>query len=49
MTKLIIASLEGKANIFSTVCDPKIGIAEDVDISAVEVYLVKTLVDSPNR
>ena len=34
--------------IFSLICDPKIGTTEDV-ICAVEVRLVKTLIDSPNN
>ena len=47
-SELVVASLEGNANIFSSIPDPKIKIVEDVGTGVVEVRLVKALVDSPN-
>ena len=40
---------KGNIDEFSSVCVSKIEIIEDVGTYAVEVRLVKTLVDSPNQ
>jgi len=42
-------SLEGHVNVFSPVCVSEIRITEDVDICAVKVRLVNTLVSSLNQ
>ena len=47
--KINSSILDGNADVFSPVCDPKIEMLEDVGIIAVEVCLVKTLADSPTQ
>ena len=43
-----IVSLEDNIDVFSSICVSKFGLA-DVGTGAVKLYLVKTLVDFPNR
>jgi len=49
LSESVVVSLEGNVNVFSPVCFLKIRIVEDVATGAVDVCLVRTLVDSPNR
>ena len=49
MSESVVVSLEGNADVFSPVCDPEIETLEDVGTCTIEVCLVTTLVDSPNR
>jgi len=46
LSESVVALLEDNADIFSSVCDMKIGTIEDVGTGALEVHLVKTLDDS---
>ena len=48
MSETLVVSLVGNANVFSPVCGLEIGV-EDVDTSAVQICLMKTLVNSPNQ
>ena len=49
VSETLVVSFEGNADVFSLVCDSKIEIVEDIGIGAVEVHLVKILLESPNR
>ena len=40
VSKSVVVSLEGNADVFSLVCDPKIRIVEDVGSGVIEVRLV---------
>ena len=49
MSVSIVVSLESKEKIFTLVCNSKSRATEDVGTCAVDVCLIKTLVDSPNQ